>query len=215
MSFTYGQLKQAVQDYLENSETSFVNNLPLFIRMAEERILKNVRLNLFQKNASAVAGAGNQFLAVPPDFLSPLSCSVTTDEGKSFLLFKELDFIQTYNPDPSVTGVPLYFATFDVDNFLLGPPPDQNYPVILHYFYRPVSLTAGPEDGTTWLSENAELSLLYGTLFEAYTFLKGDPDMMQLYASRFAESLGRLKDLGEGKETTTDYRDGKVRVQRS
>ena len=143
MSFTYAQLKQAVQDYLETSDTSFVNNLPLFIRMAEERILKNVRLNLFQKNASATMTAGNQFLAAPPDFLSPLSCSVTTSSGKEFLLFKELDFVQTYNPDPTVTGVPQYFATFDVDNFLLGPAPDQSYPVILHYFYRPASLTAG------------------------------------------------------------------------
>tara|TARA_R110000868_G_scaffold119_4_gene1264 strand:+ start:15232 stop:15879 length:648 start_codon:yes stop_codon:yes gene_type:complete len=215
MSFTFAQLKQAVQDYLETSETSFVNNIPLFIRMAEERILKNVRLNLFQKNASALTGAGSQFIAVPTDFLSPLSCSVTTAEGKEFLLFKELDFVQTYNPDPTVTGVPQYFATFDVDNFVLGPVPDQAYPIILHYFYRPVSLTAGAEDGVTWISENAELSLLYGTLFEAYTFLKGDQDMMQLYAARFSESMGRLKDLGEGKETTTDYREGKVRIQRS
>lgn len=215
MSFTLAQLKQAVQDYLETSEASFVNNIPLFIRMAEERILKNVRLNLFQKNASAVMTAGNQFLAAPPDFLSPLSLSVEVDGSKEFLLFKELDFVQTYSPDPTVTGVPLYFATFDVDNFVLGPVPEQSFPVVLHYFFRPASLTVGPEDGITWLSENAELSLLYGTIFEAYTFLKGDQDMMQLYAARFSESLGRLKDLGEGKETTTDYRDGKVRVQRS
>lgn len=215
MSFTYAQLKQAVQDYLETTETGFTTNLPLFIRMAEERILKNVRLNLFQKNASALLGAGSQFLALPTDFLSPLSCSITTDAGTEFLLLKELDFVETYSPDPSVTGVPRYFATFDVDNLLIGPTPDQAYPVVLSYFYRPASLTSGAEDGTTWLSENAELSLLYGTIFEAYTFLKGEPDLLQLYAARFSESLARLKDLGEGKETTTDYRSGKVRVQRS
>jgi hypothetical protein len=215
MSFTFAQLKQAVQDYVETEETKFVANLPLFIRMAEERILKSVRLNLFQKNASALMVAGNKFLAAPPDFLSPLSISIETDEGAEFLLFKDLDFIQTFSPDAAATGVPRYFATFDVTNFLLGPTPDQNYPVTLHYFFRPPSLTEGPESGTTWLSENAELSLLYGTLFEAYTFLKGDPDLMQLYAARFQESLVRLKDLGEGKETTTDYRYGKVRIPRS
>jgi hypothetical protein len=215
MSFTFAQLKQAVQDYVETEETKFVANLPLFIRMAEERILKSVRLNLFQKNATTTMGVGSRFLAVPPDFLTPLSCSVQTSEGAEFLLFKDLDFVKTFNPDPTVLGVPRYFASFDVENFIVAPSPDAAYIVTLSYFYRPPSLTAGPEGGTTWLSENAELSMLYGTLFEAYTFLKGDPDLMQLYAARFQESLVRLKDLGEGKETTTDYRYGKVRIPRS
>jgi len=215
MSFTFAQLKQAVQDYVETAETTFVANLPLFIRMAEERILKNVRLNLFQKNSTAIMGVGSRFLAVPPDFLTPLSCSIQTENGAEFLLFKDLDFIQTFNPDPTVLGTPRFFASFDVENFIVAPSPDIAYTITLAYFHRPLSLTAGPEDGTTWLSENAELSLLYGTLFEAYTFLKGDPDLMQLYAARFQESLIRLKDFGEGKETTTDYRYGKVRIPRS
>jgi hypothetical protein len=215
MSFTYAELKQAIKDYVETEEATFVNNLPLFIRLAEERILKSVRLNLFQKNASATLGIGSPYLAAPPDFLSALSCSITTPDGVEFLLLKDLDFIQTTYPDVTDTGRPRYFASFDVDNFLIGPPPDAAYPVTLHYFYRPASLTAGPENGRTWLSENAPLSMLYGALFEAYTFLKGDNDLMQLYAGRFAESLGRLKDLGEAKETTTDYRFGKLRIPRS
>jgi hypothetical protein len=215
MSFTYAELKQAIRDYVETEETKFVSNLPLFIRLAEERILKNVRLNLFQKNATANMVPGNPYLAVPLDFLSPLSCSITTPGGVEFLLFKDLDFIQTAYPNPAATDVPRFFATFDVTNFLLGPTPDAAYPVTLHYFYRPASLTDGPENGKTWLSENASLSLLYGSLFEAYTFLKGDNDLMQLYAARFSESLGRLKDMGEAKETTTDYRYGKVRIPRS
>lgn len=215
MSFTYAELKQAVRDYVETEETKFVSNLPLFIRMAEERILKSVRLNLFQKNASTLAVAGNPYLATPPDFLSPLSCSIDTPGGTSFLSFKDLDFIQTNYPNTSETGEPRFFATFDVTNFLLGPTPDIGYPVTLHYFYRPASLTAGAEDGRTWLSENAPLALLYGAIFEAYTFLKGDTDLLQLYGGRFAESLGRLKDLGEAKETTTDYRMGKLRMPRS
>jgi hypothetical protein len=215
MSFTFAELKQAIRDYVESDEAKFVNNLPLFIRLSEERILKNVRLNLFQKNAAATVSAGSPYLAAPPDFLSSLSCSITGPDGVEFLLFKDLDFIQTAFPDPTATGRPRFFATFDVDNFLLGPTPDAAYPVTLHYFYRPASLTAGAEDGRTWLSENAPLSLLYGAIFEAYTFLKGDADLLQLYAARFSESLGRLKDLGEAKETTTDYRAGKLRIPRS
>ena len=226
MSFTLAELTQAVQDYLETEETKFVANIPLFIRLAEERILKNVRLDLFQKNQQAVFTAGNQYLAKPPDFLSPLSMTVTVDGEREFLLFKDLDFVQTFNPDPSVQGVPRYFAVFDVGNdlpaptltfgnFIISPTPDQSYPVELHYFYRPKSLTTGGGSDKTWISENAPMALLYGTLFEAYTFLKGDPDMMQLYAARFQESIVRLKDLGEGKETTTDYRYGKVRIPRS
>jgi hypothetical protein len=215
MSFTYAELKQAIKDYVETEEAKFVNNLPLFIRLAEERILKSVRLNLFQKNATANMITGSPYIATPTDFLSPLSCSITTPAGVEFLSFKDLDFIQTAFPNPAETDTPRFFATFDVTNFLIGPTPDADYPVTLHYFYRPNSLTAGPEDGRTWLSENASLSLLYGALFEAYTFLKGDNDLMQLYSSRVLESLGRLKDMGEGKETTTDYRYGKVRIPRS
>jgi len=215
MSFTYGSLKDAIKSYLETEEAAFVDNLPLFIQLAEERILKSVRLSLFQKNAGATLTTGNRFLAAPPDFLSPLSILVETADGAEFLLFKDPDFVQTVSPSAATTGVPRYFATYDVSTFILGPAPDQDYPVVLNYFYRPPSLTAGADGGTTWLSENASLSLLYGALFEAYTFLKGDPDMMQLYAGRFQESLMRLKDLGEGKETTTDYRYGKVRIPRS
>lgn len=215
MSFTYAELKQAVMDYVETEEPKFVSNLPVFIRMAEERILKNVRLNLFQKSATTQLPTGTRFLAVPPDFLTSLSCSVTTSEGSEFLTLKDLDFIKTMFPDEQTAGVPRYFATFDINNFILGPAPDQSYPIVLTYFYRPPSLTDGPEGGTTWLSENAELSLLYGTLFEAYTFLKGDNDLMQLYSARFDESLLRLKDFGEGKEPSTDYRYGRLKIPRS
>jgi hypothetical protein len=122
MTMTYGQLKQAVQDYTENDEASFVNNIPLFIRLAEERILKSVRLNLFQKNQFGNMSSGNKYLAAPSDFLAPFSLSLT--DGSSdiqFLEFKNLDFVQTYNPDASVTGVPKYYAQFDVRKLYFGP----------------------------------------------------------------------------------------------
>lgn len=215
MTLTYGELKQAIQDYCEYDETSFVNNLPLFIRLAEERIFKNVRLNVFQKNVSGTLTSGNQYLAAPSDFLSPFSLSLTADGNKVFLDFKDLDFVQTYNPDPSTTGEPKYFAQFDVDNFVVAPTPDASYDVDLHYLYRPASLTAGADDGTTWLSQNAEMAMLYGSLVEAYTFMKGEADLIGLYNNRFMEALMRMKNLGEGLETTTDYRQGRLRTQRT
>jgi hypothetical protein len=210
MSFTYDELKTAIQDYTQNSETSFVNNLPVFIRVAEERILKNVQLTLFRKNATATTTASNQYLAAPSDFLAPFSLSFTTGGDKTFLDYKDVNFVQTYNPDPTDTGAPKYYAFFDDANFLLGPTPDAAYDVELHYFYRPTSLTAGAGSGTTWLSDNAEIALLYGSLIEAYTYMKGEPDMMQEYEKRFAESVIAMKNFGEAKEVTDAYRTGLV-----
>ena len=212
MSFTYAQLKQAIQDYTENDETTFVTNLPIFIRQAEERILKNVQLNLFRKNVSGTMTASNKYLAAPSDFLAPFSLSFVDSSGNhQFLLFKDVDFVQTFNPDATVTGEPRFYASFDVDNFILGPTPNSGYTVELHYFYRPTSLTAGSDSGTTWLSENAELCLLYGSLIEAYTFMKGEQDLTANYEKRFVEAVAGLKQGGEAKETTDEYRVRRVR----
>lgn len=211
MSFTYAQLKQAVQDYTEYTETTFVNSIPLFIRMAEERILKNVQLSLFRKNATALTTASSKYLALPSDYLSTFSLSLEgTDGDKFFLDFKDPSFLQEYTPDDTTTGTPRYYAIFDKTNFMLAPTPDAAYTAELHYFYRPQSLTAGADDGTTWLSENAELTMLYGSLIEAYIFMKGEQDLMSYYDKRYQESLAGLKALGEAKETTDEYRTGKV-----
>ena len=210
MSFTYAQLKTAISDYTQNEETTFVANLPLFIRFAEERVLKTVQLNVFRKNVTASATASNQYLACPSDFLAPMSLSYTASGDKNFMDFKDVTFVQTYNSNPSTTGLPRYYAQFDVDNFVLAPTPTTSYTMELHYLYRPASLTAGAEGGTTWLSENAELTLLYGSLVEAYIFMKGEQDIMGLYDRRFTESLMGLKMLGEAKETSDEYRTGLV-----
>ena len=210
MSYTYATLKQAIQDYTENTETSFVTNLPLFIRSAEERILKSVQLNLFRRNASGTMSQGNKYLRVPQDFLAPYSLSYTTSSEEVFVEFKDVSFIQTYNPDSTVTGLPKYYASFDVNNFILAPTPNASFATELHYLYRPASITAGSDSGTTWLSENAELTLLYGSLVEAYIFMKGEQDVMAMYDKRFQESLVGLKLLGEAKETTQNYRVGQV-----
>ena len=211
MSFTYTELKQAVQDYTENDESSFVTNLPLFIRQAEERILKNVQLSLFRKNVTASTTASNPFLAVPSDYLSPFSLSLRgTDGDRFFIEFKDLSFLQTYTPDSTTTGSPRYYAVFDLENFLLAPTPSVAFTAELHYFYRPASLTAGAGSGTTWLSKNAEMALLYGSLIEAYIYMKGEQDIMAMYNNRFQEAIIGIKMLGEAKETTDEYRTGKV-----
>ncbi|MEL0014923.1 MAG: hypothetical protein VW715_06890 [Rhodospirillales bacterium] len=211
MSFTYDELKQAIQDYTENDETSFVTNLPVFIRQSEERILKNVQLSLFRKNVSGAMTINNKYLAAPSDFLSPFSLSfVDADSNQVFLDFKDVDFVQSFNPNAATTGNPRYYAVFDIDNFILGPTPDASRAVELHYFYRPASLTAGAGSGTTWLSENAELALLYGSLIEAYIYMKGEQDVMAQYEKRFAEAITGLKMFGEAKEVTDQYRMGMV-----
>lgn len=209
MSFTFAQLKTALQDYTENTETTFVTNLPLFIRTAEERILKSVQLNLFRKNVSGSMTSGNQYLACPSDFLSPFSLQFKNNNEDIFLEFKDVNFLQSSYPYEE-TGLPKYYANFDVTNFILAPVPRSAFAVELHYYYRPASITAGADSGTTWLSENAELTLLYGSLVEAYIFMKGEQDIMGMYDKRFQESLAGLKILGEAKEPTQEYRTGRL-----
>ena len=132
MTFTYAQLKTALQDYTENTETSFVTNLPTFIRTAEDRIFKLADLEVFRKNVSASATSGNKFLALPSDFLAAFSLSITNSSSKEFLLHKTANFVEEFNPNPSTTGVPKYYAMFDVDNLILGPTPNSNYTCDLH-----------------------------------------------------------------------------------
>jgi hypothetical protein len=155
--------------------------------------------------------ASNKFLACPTDFLAPYSLAYT-DAGNdaNFLDFKDANYVQQFNPDPTTEGAPRYYAVFDLTNFIIGPTPNSSYAVELHYFYRPVSLTVGSGTGTTWLSENAELAMLYGSLMEAYIFMKGEPDMQALYEKRFGESIMGLKMFGEAEEVTDQYRTGQI-----
>jgi len=216
MSFTYAELKTAIQNYTENTETTFVNSLDIFIKNAEERILKIAQLEVFRKNSTGILtafsadNANSQFLTLPGDFLAPFSLSYTKDSVKEFLLFKDVNFVQSFNPNNSTTGEPRYYAQFDITHFILAPTPDVAYPVELHYFYRPTSLTAGADAGTTWLSTNAYVALLYGSLIEAYTFMKGEADLVQNYTQRFTEAMSRVKNFGESQEVTDAYRTGLI-----
>ena len=210
MAFTFTTLKTAIQDYTDNTETTFVNQLPRFILNAEERILKECQLDDFRKNVSGTVTQSVKFLAKPTDFLAPFSLSVVNSSNNEFLRYKHVTFIQDYTPDPTTTGVPKYYGDWDEDSFIMAPTPDGNYAAELHYFYRPQSITAS-DDGTSWLGTNAELCLLYGSLMEAYTFMKGETDLLTLYNSRFQESIQWLKNLGEAEQTQDQYRYDVVR----
>ena len=210
MSFTYSSLKTAIEDYTENTETTFVTHMDDFIKLSEERILKNVQLQLFRKNTTGTMTSSNQYLAMPSDFLAPFSLSITSSSVKTFLQFKDVNYVQSFNPNSSTTGTPRYYAIFDITNFIIGPTPDSGYTSELHYFYRPASLTTAGDSGTTWLSENATLALLYGCLTEAYNYMKGEQDLMAEYEKRFGEAMVALKMFGEAKEVTEDYRAGMV-----
>ena len=187
MSYTYSTLTSAIQNYTDNAETTFVANIPNFIESAEQRILNAVDLQYFRKNVSGVTTADNQYLAVPTDYLASFSLSISSSGVKTFLLQKDVNFLQEYTPDPTTTGTPIYYAYFDTNNFLLAPTPSTGFTSELHYFYRPASLTAAGDSGTTWLSTNAPNAMLYGTLVEAYIYMKGEPDMMTLYQERWVK----------------------------
>jgi hypothetical protein len=209
MGWTYATLVQAVKDFTEYSETSFVDNIDTFIQNCEERILYSVDLAVFRKNNTGTMTAANQYLAVPSDFRAPLGLSVVSNGVRSFLLNKDVEYLQEYNPT-GAQGVPKYYALFDINNFLLSPTPSSSFATELHYWYSPESIVTA---GTTWIGTNAEQALLYGTLFEAYTYMKGEPEILNLYNQRFAEALTRLKNYGEGREDTDAYRDGLIRIK--
>jgi hypothetical protein len=209
MAWTYATLVQAIKDWTEYDETTFNQNIDTFIRNCEERIIYAAQMEVFRKNVSGSCSSGNQYLAAPSDYLSPYSLSVTVSGSKVFLLNKDTEYVQEYNPS-GTTGVPKYYALFDVDNFILAPVPASSYTAELHYYYRPESIVTA---GTTWLGTYAEQAMLYGCLSEAYTYMKGEDSLQQKYENRFIESVSRLKNLGEGRENLDAYRDGLTRVK--
>jgi hypothetical protein len=208
----YAQLTQALQDYLETTETSFVSNIPTFVQQAEERIYRSVQIPELRKNVTGTVTSGNQYLARPTDFLSVFSLAVIDGSGNySYLYDKDVNFIREAYPGPSTSGLPKYYAQFDGDqtgvtqgNLILGPTPNANYNVELHYYYDPPSIV---DTSTSWLGDNAETALLYGSLVEAYTYLKGDADMLQLYTQRYNEAMLQLFGI-DLRSKRDDYRDG-------
>ena len=212
MAFTFTTLKTAIQDYLESSETTFVTNLPLIITQAEERILRTVQLPDFRKNVTGTLSQGNPYLTMPSDFLASYSLAID-NSGYEYLVFKDVNFMREAYPVEATENVPKYYSIFDEDTCILGPTPNANFATELHYLYEPESITAS-SGGTSWLGTNAENALLYGCLVEGYTFLKGDGELLQWYQAKYDDAVMRLKSLGEGYDTTDNFRSGMVRSVR-
>jgi hypothetical protein len=212
---TYAELVQLLQDYCETSETSFVANIPRFVRQAEQRVYRTVMIPELRKGATAPIVAGNPYVARPPDFLSVFSFAVIDGTGAYYFLYdKDPSFIREGYPSPTITGLPKYYAQFDGEtptsqgNFIVAPAPDATYTVELQYYYDPPSIV---DAGTSWLGENAETVLLYGSLVEAYTYLKGDADLMGQYRQQYDAALGQLLGI-DVRSKRDDYRDGQMRV---
>jgi hypothetical protein len=204
----YSQLVAEIQSYTENQfETTDIDT---FIRQAEQRIYNSVQLPALRKNVTGNVTASNKYLASPSDWLATFSLAVIDASGNyTYLLDKDVNFIRSSYPQPTDTGLPVYYALFDQNTFLLGPTPNASYSMELHYYYYPASIVAA---GTTWLGDNFDSTLLYGSLLEAYTYMKGEPDVIGGYQKRYDDAMMLLKQLGDGKNRRDSYRSGQVRV---
>ena len=212
MSWTFTTLKSAIQDYTQNTESTFVADLGTIIKQAEDRIVKSVELPNFRKNVTGSFTSGNQYLSTPSDYLYPFSLAVLdSDSAYTYLLSTDVSFIREAYPSASSTGVPKHYAQFDDNTFIVGPTPNANLTAELHYYYIPQSITES-SDGTSWLGTNAPELLLYGSLLEAYTFMKGEPDIMVNYEKRFQEALQRLTLLSDGYNRKDAYKDGQRKI---
>ena len=212
----YTQLSNAIQAYTENTEADFIAEIPVFVQQAEQRIYNSMQFPSIRKNVTGSTSSGNKYLGCPSDFLAVYSIAVIDATGAyEYLLNKDVNFIRQAYPQPTDTAIPKYYALFgsqsnDVNEltFILGPTPDATYGVELHYYYYPESIVTS---STTWLGDNFDSVLLYGSLVEAYTYMKGEQDMMALYNQKFMEALALAKRLADGMERQDAYRSGQFR----
>jgi hypothetical protein len=216
----YTELVAAIEAYAENYDTStggFVDNIPVFITQAEQRIYNTVQIPSLRKNVTGTLTSGNKYLSAPNDYLATYSLAVINADGSyTYLLNKDVNFIREAYPTPTDTGTPYYYALFGPQytittelSFILGPTPDANYSVELHYFYYPESIVTA---GTTWIGDNFDTVLLYGSLLEADAFMKSDADIITYHKDRYTEALALLKRLGDGLERGDAYRDGQTKL---
>jgi len=207
----YTTLSQTIQQYTENTESSFVANIATFVQLAEERIYNSVQLPAIRRNVTGNLTAGVKYLQLPTDWLATFSLAVIdpVTNAQEFLLNKDVNYIRQAYPDPDDEGKPQHYAQFDANTLILGPTPDDNYEMELHYYHYPESIVTA---GTSWLGDNFETVLLYGALREAYLYMKGEPDIIANCEAKYQESLALLKQLGDGKDRRDAYRSGQVRV---
>jgi len=218
----YAALVVAISDYTENTFQTV--NVNLFIQQAEQRIYNSMQFPSIRKNVTGTITANNKYLSAPDDFLSSYSLAIFSGSGPyTFLLNKDVNFIREAYPTPTDTGTPKYYALFGPTttagppslptnelSFILGPTPDATYSAELHYYYYPESITTAAS-GQTWLGDNFDTVLLYGALVEAYTYMKGEPDMMALYNQKYMEAVVLAKRLADGLERQDAYRSGQFR----
>jgi len=225
----YSELSSAIQTYTENnfpaitladsSTVSSTTQINRCITQAEQRIYNSVQFPSLRKNVTGTITANNKYLSCPDDFLSSYSLAIFSGSGPyTFLLNKDVNFMREAYPTPTDTGTPKYYALFGptvsgstISNelsFILGPTPDATYSAELHYYYYPESITTA---STTWLGDNFDTVLLYGSLVEAYTFMKGEQDLIVLYDTKYKEALALAKRLGDGLERQDAYRSGQFR----
>ena len=205
----YTELTQAIEDTVESSFTA--DQLATFVQQAEQLIYNSVQLPSLRKNVSGSATASNSYLTTPTDFLYSYSLAVVDGDGnRHFLINKDVNFIQEAYPNSSSTGLPKHYAYFDENTFLLGPTPDSSYTTELHYGYYPESIVTA---GTTWLGEEFDSALLNGALMQAARFLKSEQDTIAMYEKLYMQSIGLLKNLGDGKLRQDTYRSGQFRSE--
>ena len=203
----YTSLKANIQDICENTFTD--DQLALFTDQAEQKIYNTVQIPALRRNVSGALTSGNKYLSVPTDFLYTYSLAVLDSSSvHTFLINKDVNFIREAYPNPATTGVPVHYAYFDDDSFIVGPTPNASLNVELHYGYYPESIVTA---GTTWLGDEFDSALLNGTLLEAIRFLKGEPDMIDNYEKLYVHAIGLLKNLGDGKLREDAYRAGQYR----
>jgi hypothetical protein len=211
---TYTELVAAIQNYSENSfdYSTTPSILNRFIQQAEQTIYNSVQLPSLRRNVNGVTSSGNRFLACPDDWLATYSLAVVDGTGAyTYLLSKDTSFMQMAYPNPSDTGLPIYYSLYGPQTsqpaeltFLLAPTPDAVYTMILNYFFYPQSIVTA---GNTWLGDNFDIALLNYCLVEATTYMKGEQDMVALYKSRAESSMVLLKQLGDAKEKGDSFRD--------
>jgi hypothetical protein len=230
----YTTLYNTIQTYTENqfpdvylasgSTVSATTQINTFITQAEQRIYNSVQFPSLRKNVTGVTTSGNKYLSCPSDFLSSYSLAVIDATGAyEYLLNKDVNFIRQAYPTPTDTAIPKYYALFGPTttndaspvitnelSFILGPTPDAAYNVELHYYYYPESITTA-SSGQTWLGDNFDSVLLYGSLVEAYTFMKGEADIIAGYDAKYKEALALASRLGDGMERSDAYRSGQYR----
>jgi hypothetical protein len=224
----YQELFAQIQTYTENifpntflangSTVTYTDQINTFIEQAEKRIYNTVQIPSLRKNVTGTSTTGNPYLACPDDYLSTYSMAVIDATGNyEYLLNKDVNYIRQAYPDPNATGMPRHYALFGSQYtnlnelaFIMGPTPNNNYQIELHYFYYPQSIVTS---GTSWLGDNYSPVLLYGSLVEAYTYMKGEQDMLAMYNTKYQEAMAQLKRLGDGLERGDAYRDGQARVK--